>query len=236
MHQVMPVCLNKIYMIMKLDLRKFQLYLRVLILLALSGCILCWYIWHPQMASLREWVASLKYHWSSAGLLFGGLVYAILLSLPFVPGAELGLMVMMFFGKEGVLFIYFCTVAGLNLAYLTGYLLNGRNLTMSLNTQFFNKQGGEWMDDILHRSLFGRTLLQHIGPRIMKHRYLILAILFNLPGNVVFGGGGGIAMLSGMSQMVNWQRYFMTVLLATSPVPILVFFGILNLNLLLNCG
>ena len=46
--------------------------------------------------------------------------------------------------------------------------------------------------------------------------------LFNMPGNSVLGGGGGIALMSGISRVLCPVRFFLTVLVAVSPVPLFV--------------
>jgi uncharacterized membrane protein YdjX (TVP38/TMEM64 family) len=61
--------------------------------------------------------------WGTGVLISGGIFYALLLSLPFVPGVELGVVLMCVFGKEGIVFVYFATVAGLSLAFLMGRLM-----------------------------------------------------------------------------------------------------------------
>jgi uncharacterized membrane protein YdjX (TVP38/TMEM64 family) len=39
---------------------------------------------------------------------------------PFVPGVELGVLLMCVFGKEGIVFVYLSTIVGLNLAFVMG--------------------------------------------------------------------------------------------------------------------
>jgi len=51
-----------------------------------------------------------------------------------------------------------------------------------------------------------------------RYRYLALAVLLNVPGNAVIGGGGGIAMLVGMTRLFSFPAYIATVVLAVSPV------------------
>src|SRR5512143_321222 len=48
-----------------------------------------------------------------------------------------------------------------------------------------------------------------------------LAVLFNLPGNVVIGDGGGIALIAGMSRLFPFPKYVLLVCLAITPVPLL---------------
>jgi hypothetical protein len=52
--------------------------------------------------------------WGPGILIGSGILYVLLLSLPFVPGVELGIVLMCAFGKEGIIFVYFATVAGLS--------------------------------------------------------------------------------------------------------------------------
>jgi len=58
----------------------------------------------------------------------------------------------------------------------------------------------------------------------LRHRYLALAVLFNLPGNMLIGGGGGIALIAGMSGLYRSTNYFITVTLAVAPVPLIISF------------
>jgi hypothetical protein len=51
-----------------------------------------------------------------------------------------------------------------------------------------------------------------------------------MPGNSILGGGGGIAIVSGASRLYRWKWYLPTVVLTTSPVPLLVYFGFIQLE------
>jgi hypothetical protein len=57
-------------------------------------------------------------------------------------------------------------------------------------------------------------------PGLVRHRHLALALAFNLPGNALIGGGGGIALAAGMSGLYPWLHYLLTVALAVAPVPL----------------
>jgi hypothetical protein len=59
-------------------------------------------------------------------------------------------------------------------------------------------------------------------PVLLRHRYLTLAAAFNLPGNSLIGGGGGIALVAGMSGLYGTAPYVATVALAVAPVPLLL--------------
>jgi hypothetical protein len=60
-----------------------------------------------------------------------------------------------------------------------------------------------------------------IVPFLVRHRYLILAVLFNLPGNSILGDGGGIGLVAGMSRLFRFPRYVLLVCLAITPLPLL---------------
>ncbi|MGB3315212.1 MAG: hypothetical protein WBB85_12430, partial [Albidovulum sp.] len=53
--------------------------------------------------------------------------------------------------------------------------------------------------------------------------YVLLALLINLPGNSLLGGGGGILLLAGMSRLFSPLATLATVAIAVAPVPILVY-------------
>ena len=60
-----------------------------------------------------------------------------------------------------------------------------------------------------------------IAPFLLRHRYLAIAALLNLPGNTVIGGGGGIGLVVGMSRLIPFPGYFALVACAVAPVPFL---------------
>ena len=59
---------------------------------------------------------------------------------------------------------------------------------------------------------------------------LAIAILVNLPGNYILGGGGGIAIACGTRRRISWKGFLVTIILAVSPVPLLVYLGIVQLE------
>jgi hypothetical protein len=61
-----------------------------------------------------------------------------------------------------------------------------------------------------------------VVPLLLRHRYLALAIVLNLPGNIVIGGGGGIALMAGASRLYSVPAFLITTALAVSPVPIAI--------------
>jgi hypothetical protein len=47
-------------------------------------------------------------------------------------------------------------------------------------------------------------------------------VALNLPGNTLLGGGGGIALMAGLSGLYPMPAYLTTVAIAVAPVPLLV--------------
>jgi hypothetical protein len=54
---------------------------------------------------------------------------------------------------------------------------------------------------------------------LLRYRYLALALAVNLPGNVILCGGGGIALMAGLSRLFDPLPFLLTILLAVLPVP-----------------
>lgn len=139
-------------------------------------------------------------------------LYALVLALPFVPSVEIGLLIMLVFGKWGALAAYAATVLGLNLAYGAARVLAPAAVAPCAV-----------LPAALHRRL----------PRCARRlpRWLVpvagLALLLNLPGNTALGGGGGIAFLYGASRGLSWPRFAATVAVATSVLPALFLLGVL---------
>jgi hypothetical protein len=71
------------------------------------------------------------------------------------------------------------------------------------------------------------TLIAHapkrIVPTLLKHRYIAIAVAINVPGNAIIGGGGGIALMAGISGLFTFPRYLTIIALAVLPVPLAVF-------------
>ena len=59
--------------------------------------------------------------------------------------------------------------------------------------------------------------------RILRDwRYVALALLLNLPGNAVVGGGGGLAIIAGLSRIFSPGATLLTFLIGTAPIPLIV--------------
>ena len=176
--------------------------------------------------------------WGAGVLIGGGALYVLLLSLPFVPGVELGVLLMCVFGKEGIVFVYLATIAGLSLAFLLGRMLPNAWVEASLKKLGFSQScdnNAAEIDDLFdnfHRnSKFCQTRFWSF---LTRYRYLAIAVLFNMPGNYLIGGGGGLSLVCGISRRISWKWFLLTVVLAVSPVPLLAFFGVIQLEAFLG--
>ena len=162
------------------------------------------------------------------GLLLGLLLaYALLIAIPFVPGVEIGLMLMAMEGGWIAPFVYLATLAGLLLAYAMGRLIPLGHLRAALADLRLHRACALLdriapLDQAARLDLLSQHLPRWLRGVVLRHRHLMLALLVNLPGNAVIGGGGGILMLSGLSGLFTLPRLLLTLALAVAPVPLVV--------------
>jgi hypothetical protein len=154
-------------------------------------------------------------------------LYALLLALPFVPGIEIGLALLAMHGAAAAPFVYGATVAGLMLAYGAGCLIPARALADGLRRLGRDRAATALQDwCALPRAdrltALSARLPAWLGARVGALRFVLLAVLFNLPGNAVLGGGGGIAVLAGLSRLYPPGATALTVAVAVAPVPLAV--------------
>ncbi len=155
------------------------------------------------------------------------LSYALFIAVPFMPGIEIGITLIVLHGYPIVPFVYLATVAGLTLAFVTGRFLPYRwlhRLFADLRLRRacriltrIEKMTREQKLEVLRERLPGP-----LGRYLVRYRYLMLALLLNLPGNTVIGGGGGIAMIAGLSRVYRGWVTLLTIMLAVAPVPLAV--------------
>jgi hypothetical protein len=168
--------------------------------------------------------------WGIGAIIIGSCLYVLTLSLPFVPGVELGVLLMCVFGKPGIVLVYFATVSGLSLAFFAGRRLPREWLIATMERIGIDiPYEGEF--DFIKR-LRSNRLLSFFS----KYRYPAIGILLNTPGNYLIGGGGGIALICGLSRNISWVWFFLTIILFVAPVPLLVWFGAIQLDKFLMLG
>jgi hypothetical protein len=159
-------------------------------------------------------------------IMVSAILYIALIAIPFVPGIEVGLALMGVLGPPIVLLIYLCTVAGLAMSFLVGRVVSLRGLIKLLEeirfaraSELFGTIEPMDMDDRL-RFLVQKAPNRFV-PSLLRHRYLALAIALNLPGNLLLGGGG-IALVAGISRLYSVPGFLATVACAVAPVPLAV--------------
>ena len=163
--------------------------------------------------------------WIIGGML---LAYAILLALPFVPGIEIGLALMMIEGSWVAPAVYGATLLGLMLAFGVGRLMPYHAIEQALR-DFRLVRAADMVARIAPLGQAERlALLQRGVPRwlapVAPLRYLVLAVLINLPGNIALGGGGGLLLYAGLSRLFAPLPLVLTLMVAISPVPLAVWF------------
>ena len=224
------------------NLSRVRFYLRLFFIFAFLIILAVWldYWFRGEIGIAKKFAEFVGGQWGPGILIGGGILYVLLLSLPFVPGVELGVLLMCVFGKDGIVFVYFATVAGLNLAFLMGRLLPENWIESRLQKLGFSQtcdgQIGEidgLFEKISPNQIFCKSRFWSF---LSKYRYLAIGVLFNTPGNYLIGGGGGLSLVCGMSRHISWQWFLLTVVLAVSPVPLLALLGVIQLEAFLGIG
>ncbi|GAA3698069.1 hypothetical protein GCM10022421_00390 [Oceanisphaera sediminis] len=156
-------------------------------------------------------------------------LYIGLMAIPFMPGIEIGLALMLLLGSKGALLVYVCTLAALSLSFMVGRLLPPGPVYRLLNWLHLYRAGAlvsqlAPLNRQQRLALLGERLPAGIAPLLLKYRYLIIAAAINLPGNTLLGGGGGIGLVVGMSRLIPFHGFFSLIALAVAPVPTWFFF------------
>lgn len=188
----------------------------------LSGWVTGWFEF--RITPLNEH----KLHWF---LMSAMTAYTLLMAIPFVPGAEIGLAVMMAIGPKIAPLVYICTLISLSLSFLVGKFIPDQVLINLFYRVGFIRPG-DLLNEI--KNLDSKERLQMILSRspkklipfLIRNRYIALLLAINLPGSIVIGGGGGIAMVAGMSRLFKFPYFVLTIAIAVAPLPLLlIFFG-----------
>ena len=164
-------------------------------------------------------------------IIVGAFFYVMMLSIPFFPGIEIAWLMIMLYGKEAVILIYLLTICGLCLSFGIGRWFEKSWLTRWLNIPELKNQFAERSSKIRQKlsTLHPRwSTFITSGGRLGKHHYLLLAIIINVPGNTLIGGGGGISFICGMNRRFSWKGFIGTLVIATAPIPILLMLGIIQ--------
>lgn len=160
-------------------------------------------------------------------LLLGALtVFVLAAAVPFVPGAEIGLVLLVIFGAQASPIVYAGMVGALMLSYSIArfvplHVLS--QLAQFLRLRRFARFTLDLADTPApeRADFMSRRLDSRFGLSMLRNRYLVLAIILNLPGNSILGGGGGLAFLAGVSGLYKFWPYLITVLISVAPLPLL---------------
>jgi hypothetical protein len=154
----------------------------------------------------------------------GIFLYIVLTAIPFVPGVELGLALIFAFGVKIVPVVYFATIAALVLSFAVGRLIP--DLWLAAGFRWLAMGRAAAMVEAMARLesaervdyLMARAPKRWL-PWLLRHRLFTLAVLFNLPGSSLLGGGGGIAMMAGISRLMTFPKFLLSAAVAVAPVP-----------------
>ena len=159
-------------------------------------------------------------------------IYSILLAIPFVPGAEVGIALMAMLGPKIAFLVYVCTLVGLSLSYTLGRLVPLATLARMAHDCRLDRTSRLLheiapLDKRQRMALLVDRAPKRFVPYLLRYRYLALAVALNIPGNYLIGGGGGIALFAGLSRLYSVPGFLLTIVLAVAPVPLAVtIFGI----------
>jgi hypothetical protein len=146
-------------------------------------------------------------------------------AIPFVPGAEIGLGLLVALGAKGALLVYVGMIAALGIAFVAGRfvppawiagalgalgLMRARDLVLTSSDLSYSER-----TRFLETHAPARWL-----PFLLRHRYVALGLLLNMPGNVILGGGGGIAFAAGACRLFSPGAFLLTILIAVAPIPL----------------
>ncbi len=181
------------------------------------------------MGLLETQAAALQEAGQGNRLFFGLIVvfvfYAILIAIPFVPGVEIALALLMIQGHSLALPIYLATLMGLFLAFMVGRLIPIRSLK-SLFLDLHLTRAARLMDEMEKEAPQDRSefLVKNLPPKFsrfaLRFKYVALALLINLPGSSLIGGGGGICMAAGISGLFTPRGALITMAIAIAPFPL----------------
>ena len=152
-------------------------------------------------------------------------IYAVLRAVPFLPAAQLALAMLAAFGGAIAVQLYIATVVGLTLAFLVGRLVPIARIASGLSAfglqsaaSLVGKIGS--LDSESRLAMLFADRSPGLAVRIATYRHTALIAVFNLPGNCVMGGGGGIGLLAGLSGLFTLPGYIACVAVAALPIPL----------------
>lgn len=184
---------------------------------------------------LLGWASDRSEMANSQGVVIGILAvlliaYAILIAVPFMPGIEVGVSLLMLKGASIAPLVYAATVLGLLIAYAVGRLMPYSwvqrlfaDLRLRKASDLVARLEPLGQDDRM--AMLTTHAPKWLRPVLRSGRYVALALLLNLPGNALIGGGGGIAFVAGFSRLFRPVITALFIAIAVLPVPLAVYLG-----------
>ncbi|SHJ19958.1 hypothetical protein [Wenxinia saemankumensis] len=197
--------------------------------LALRLALVAALVWALLALSDRAMALVMRFETGEARMLSAAIfaAYALLLAIPFVPAVEIGISILVMRGADYAPFVWGATGAGLMIAWAAGrfvpltFLVRlARDLRLVRIEALLMRLRD--MNPPARAAALSAALPRPVAALLTDWRYLTLALLLNLPGTIVLGGGGGLMLLAGMSGLFRGPLVLATVLLATLPVPLAV--------------
>lgn len=154
--------------------------------------------------------------------------FIVLLATPFVPGAEIGLAMLTVFGAAIAPLVYAATVFALMLSYCIGRFVPPETVVSILRAIRLERaaKSVEQMAVLPPKDRLAK-LMDGSTPRVLRlatrYRFIAIVCAINLPGNIVIGGGGGIALLAGLTGLFAPVPFLLTVAIAVLPLPLAIF-------------
>jgi hypothetical protein len=198
-------------------------------LLLLAGCIVAFKAALGWIFGQINGLNMISGDQSATGILVILLVaYALLITIPFMPGIEIGIALLLLEGASIAPYVYLATMSGLFLAFLIGKwvplkLLHNtfRDLRMRRACKMIAEIERTPKDERLLR--LQTKLPKPLALIAVRYRYVLIGALVNVPGTFAIGGGGGILMLAGLLRLFHWSGIILTLAIATLPVPLAVY-------------
>lgn len=197
-----------------------QLCLRVLLIVLLLLIVVTGLVLLGGEGVISLWLDETGRWWA---LIITSLLYALLLAVPFVPGVELGWLIMGVFGQYGLLAAWLSTVSGLSLSFSVAHRFRHHPWLQRIHAARDRLHSA----DPASLSPLRRVLRWGLC-FYLRHPYVFLFVTLNLPGNWVIGGGGGIAALAGLAPHTRFWLFLPTVAVATGLVPLLLWLGLIQ--------
>jgi len=208
---------------------KFRRLVKFLLFVAVLACINFGGTWLTQQINFQL----LPRHDSMLELMVLGstLLFVILMAIPFMPGIEIGLALMILLGSKGALLVYLCTVVALAISFIIGRRTPPHVIIRLLDWLHLHKASAlvaqlEPLDQQQRLKLLYERAPSKLLPFLLKHRFLAIVVVLNLPGNALIGGGGGIGVIAGMSKIFPFYIFVLLVAVAAIPIPLLFYFEV----------